>query len=1483
MKMAPLFLALALCAAGGASSPSEPPRAGSPCPQEGGPPAIYGEPPSPAAEGPRVSRPRPDMEFILATARCIHPAYRTWDFAIAEAGLYAFDIVPPDDATRPAVRIWIDDIQIGFARDAEDYAAKADANGRFRRLRWLEAGTHTLDLYLHFGSLEFQDEMEKAMGEKGVRITLMRLGGSQFTATVNGRDASSPRADAMNCVPPVAGFWQEGTDPDCLARVMGEPLVVAGCCAGGASSPSEPPREFTMEVRPARDKSVVSAALPADVPHWSQTLTISNTPARFSYPCSEEGAFQYLIRDAATGEVVEGPWDFVVTDLRHEAVDGIRLQSDAIEVDRVDCTESAGGPHLFREGGESEIVETPDGAYRQTGPKGCRDTFYKAVGKDGEWEKAERGKQGRGMWRRDFDWFGYTLHVEHPGKTHLLVCRIPNDVRRLTHVFAFDRRTGRSNAWGLDTGDAPAAGAWSEMRIPVWPNTNVIDVMVVNTDGVRNSHAPHPNRRGAVASFELLEYPDGLPPLPAPDCGWNGRMFGWDGEQIDLGPNERAMPRLSDAAAASCWQPDTARKDRGPAYGWDDFASAWERTFELEAWRGGNILLYPVFSYGMVSFQGPAQKIIPPANDRYAVDRVGAGNADPFDRDVFALMLQRAQKHGVQLVADFMVQRTYADVAAAWARRFGMDGATNGFYLSKTSDGTPFRSPSIYAGLPNPAHPVARAAQIEFCREFGRRYGRYTSFAGIHHRFWTGWAGSFEPWFLDADTGFDDFTVGEFSKATGIALSSVGTNETAFSERKAQLLSTYAREWESWRCEVCRSLHEEMLAALQEGAPAARFFMASSRNAFEPGTGLCKDDFIAKPGFGFDPGLLLMDGPGVEINRVDPAKFGNFFLHLNQEGSPLGKRVVPSYFVCNRSFRASPYHLEAAALALAENRLDTLLAGGQWTLPPADDALRDFVRAYRAIPDLTDWRPAEAGHSENYAPVAVWWAQEGDDILFWAVNRTDAERKVVLRFGKEPEALEDCVSGAVLQMPASAGITLAPFMPGVYRAKGAGALLSYGVPVEPEEAVQIERDFAFIASLGAAASGGAAHGEPPSPAAVSRAGSPYPQEGGPRDAPVEVCPHSGRTYFAPAGALSKLDERWTWRDLFAPMQAAHEAGDLHTLRALVQDFRTNHRWWFEAFGWPEDFCVTRKVARKTLAGYLDFQRRIRKEEIWLENTNAVSTAAFPQAKGEFVCVPQGVAIDIFHQGPPGGLLQLEITALFGGGYGDIRVEDSSGAILGAIAADEGTASPRLETRILSVPIPNPGRQIHIRLVGTGGKGLAIHSLGFARLPSRPVSQWQVIGPFDAGRRQRKSSGDAVESASFPPEDGFDPTAEYEGLGGKTIGWREISLGPGERVLDLKPLAPCDTSSEFGVAYLHATIASPSARRTVLRWANDWFGTIWLNGEAIVPRMNGPSKEYGSVEVHLRPGKNEILVKSAAGSSGAWFFGMAVDDDGTLQY
>lgn len=1345
------------------------------------------------------------------------PTWRSFDFDVPEDGLYEIPVRYRDFPRY--TRIWIDDVQVLYNQGRNNVDTGASFRGDLDRtertdrqrinffgedrvIRFLTKGKHRIDLYAHWGPWVWDDEMNLANGR--IVFGLRRLRG------VN------PESEA--------GFWIEGTDQPVFAQGEAAHLV--------AQSAAKERRDYVLETW-CNDGTAASAAA-----REKTAFTLADAKAvRLALPTTSEGEWRYVVKNAR-GDVIDGPWEYAVIATKPEAAGHIR---PPVVVDRVDCTEGAGGPHLFRERGASALVTLPDGTYRRVGLQGLGEAKYK-------WIKGSHPQKGLRLVKEGekpdvsyttHDWYAYTLKVKNPGRAHILRCKVPNDEYRLTTVVAYDRKTRNYNGFGMLSGDAPASGAFSDLDIFLWPNSDVIDVMVINSEG---NHGSKLNRAGAVQSMELLEYPDGLPPLAAPAHGWNKtREFGLRGEQVDLGFNERTWPDF------------IGDKPRGKvlpnAYTWRPFLQAWDRFGQIGAWRGDNLCQFPVFTYMMVQFQAPESKILPTGSDRYTQtqDRNGQEMVDRTDRDLFLVMLCESSKYGVKMMADFMIQRVTPETIACWARRYGTH--TNGMMLATTVDGKPYQSFSL-ATFPNPAHPAVRKAYVEFCEGMGRRYGKYSAFGGIANRFWRHWPASFESWFYNDELGYDDFTVGEFSRTTGVKLDPVGTNATAFAARRELLKTKWRREWFDWRTKVCLTLREEMLAALKKYAPQAQFLIADSHDEYKknsPGSGLDGDVFEGRRDLGFVANRAVVgiggDVYGVEFNNLDPVCFAAFDLRPEAERNETlanwTRRTMdyPQGACCDGTMRPYPYTLEPAALALADNRLEYFTTFGNWTLPPADSRLREFVRAYRAIPDGVDWvRYDLPGGTE--APIALWQGKLADGtFVFWIVNRTDAVRTPKIKFDVWFPFVKDYVTGK-----GTRDFSVPPFGVRIFASKRAKAIASVEIPMPEAEKASVKAQFAFIESRRPFAAG-----------------------------MREIQESKGEIYYERARALGHYDASWTFDDLYLPMARAAKAGDWHEVRRLLGDFQTNHRWWFETLGWPADFCKVRTTGRGPLVGF-----RSNRYEITFPKTNELSFATLPYAKDEFVTSPQGKPLMIHQHGSPGGRGTIELTGVFGGGYGDIEVT-VNGMNCGIIRST--SVEPRLESRTIPLDYPQSGHGTDIVLTAKGEKGLAILSLQRKALPMRPIDKWQVIGPFDKGGGTRD---EASFAKTFPPEEKVDFKATYTGVDGKKLAWKTVDA-KGQRAMDMVALAPYNVADENGVAYLVTYVKVKNHCWTMLGYTNDYFGTIWLNGVPIVPKMNGPLGSYALKEVKLNPGWNEIKVKTACGSARTWYFGAAIADDGTFEY
>ena len=307
-----------------------------------------------------------------------------------------------------------------------------------------------------------------------------------------------------------------------------------------------------------------------------------------------------------------------------------------------------------------------------------------------------------------------------------MVGQVPNDMRRLVSMYATDQVTGNYNGWNLDAGEAPEAGAFSPLSFVVWPNGNAIDVCVWCSNKCHNYTN---NRQGAMAKIRGLRVARRAARPAGGGGGWKAPVeFGWNGEQINLGIHERTMPSL--------WAGNDPVSGALPRFAWDPYhdwkalLSSWERFGQFSFYRGDNLCITPVHTYGMNLLQGAPQRMLPKLWDNYSKG-YRARMVDPIEHDIFKLMLLVAQKYGVRLAADFMVHRMEDLVRCCQQAGVSADG----MLLTADAAGKPWHAVSGEVML-NPAHPVARRYLIDLMDAMGSQYGKYPAFAGVRTRQW---------------------------------------------------------------------------------------------------------------------------------------------------------------------------------------------------------------------------------------------------------------------------------------------------------------------------------------------------------------------------------------------------------------------------------------------------------------------------------------------------------------------------------------------------------------------------------------------------------------------------------------------------------------------------------------------------------------------------------------------------------------------------
>ena len=1338
---------------------------------------------------------------------------RELPFEIKEDGLY--EIAAHMAGVPRIFQLWLDGDPLIYVQGQRTGVSeqRLDYLGRARTVRHLTRGKHVATVYGHFGPWFWVDEMDLVL--ESVRIGASRVRGS------------SPDSLAISLED------KNGKSRSDMVLRKGEPLVVR------LEQTTHAAEAISMEVREQRgDDQVV----------WSGSakLEAGKSPAKaeLRYPCDRQGAFEYVLKDGA-GKTVDGPWAFVVVDTSPTPIAKTGASPPELKgeiVDQVDCALTSDPGHKFRDNGTSQVVDGPAGQYRVTGTSLLRPLGYVQEGKS--WRRAKEGEKGVGPVQYAADWFAYTMKVKNPGKPHVLVAYVPNDVRRLVSVAAFDQVTGSYNGWNLEAGDAPEAGPLSKLSFLIWPNGHAIDVLTLCSNG---NHASRLNRQGAVAKFELMELSDGLPPAPAPVSGWvPQREAGWEGEQVNLGVVERTTPSLW---KGNDYIPGSLPKASypGAAYAdWNALLTAWDRFGQIAGFRGDNLWVAPVYTYGMTCLQGVPH--LPKCTDVYSSGYRGRV-VDPIERDIFKMMLLVAEKYHQKLVADFTVHRTEESLPA-FAKTLGCPDM-DGIFVTDPA-GKALRTVSNNYIL-NPAHPISRKYFLTVLDEIATRYGEYPAFGGIKIRQWKGWPSSMDVWYLNEKNGYDDFTVGLFEKETGHKVEVEDKGETRFALRQKILLGDLREAWLDWRCQKVQSLLEEGAAVVRRHAHGARLYSgatpggAAGNSSPNRGGGLDPARLAGIHDIGFGPHRTF-GGDGVEMNYPDPIDFANFDI---REPASLRRTVenfqpasgfnYPLSFCINASFRPHPYQLEEPAKALANNQLEMFTYGPAWALPPIDEGYRKFVQVFRAIPVLPYVRFAGKGSEQQ---IFVCWSAArkrsggGSETVFYVVNQSAKPHDVRIAFEGNVKRVSNLVDGTSLPVTnGEAPIKLEPFMPAVFSVDHKAAIKSVNVLAGTAEIEEMRQRIESLRAI--------------------------------RESAGPVC-----HVFALAG--SAADGGWeryvseTFDDQGAPVFQAWDAGQPFQAGYLLDQMVAGRTWWFEAFGWPAG-----DNPKSVPAGALSTPEALFKN---LKAEGGAQLAGIPPFSGKFLVVPSGKAI--WNAVTSGGIYELQVWGVMGGGYGPIKVL-LDGKEVGRIGTGKELA--RDVKRVLLQHLSLPPGACLITFQAEGDKGLALSGVELAKLPPMPIKQWSVIGLFDKGSTAdaQKEGSEVGMDKPFPPEKTADLKADYPGMDGRKIRWTQVDIGSDPFINLLDKIFP--TASKNDVAYLASWVLSPSDRDADLFYAMDWSGKAWVNDQLVLPKISGPWKQFAAPQkIHLKAGWNKLLVKTTRGDDG-WIANFAVSDPGDLQY
>jgi hypothetical protein len=140
-----------------------------------------------------------------------------------------------------------------------------------------------------------------------------------------------------------------------------------------------------------------------------------------------------------------------------------------------------------------------------------------------------------------------------------------------------------------------------------------------------------------------------------------------------------------------------------------------------------------------------------------------------------------------------------------------------------------------------------------------------------------------------------------------------------------------------------------------------------------------------------------------------------------------------------------------------------------------------------------------------------------------------------------------------------------------------------------------------------------------------------------------------------------------------------------------------------------------------------------------------------------------------------------------------------------------------------------------------------------------IQHWLVAGPFPNPTDEQKGF-----ETVYPPEQGFDPKAEYDGMDGQKVRWEPIhqkgAPALSGKLIDLRPHFE---KKDYVCAYAHTKVVSDADREAVLVASASDCLTIWLNGEQVFAKKDTVWEiglDMFQVPVRLRKGENTILLK-----------------------
>ncbi|HEY3376446.1 MAG TPA: hypothetical protein VGL77_03040, partial [Armatimonadota bacterium] len=404
-----------------------------------------------------------------------------------------------------------------------------------------------------------------------------------------------------------------------------------------------------------------------------------------------------------------------------------------------------------------------------------------------------------------------------------------------------------------------------------------------------------------------------------------------------------------------------------------------------------------------------------------------------------------------------------------------------------------FGKVSVKVGEPlfNVLSPVCQQWYLNVIGEFADHYKASPAFQGVALRLMS-WQNPGLNNFASLEWGYDDYTMGLFSRETGVALPVNPTDPQRYGKRYDWLMGHAKERWITWRCAKVADLYTKMLHRIRQAKPDLCIYTdifdlgADLREAGIDVNTLSKIDGLVfvngQHSYGRRSPVmdnqtrrdLLLAPKALDAWRAPGQPANLFFTAAYFEatgdvaipedlGYPKDTKRIWMSGVVNPAGRHS---LERWAVGLAQGDA-TLLGDGGNAYTLGQPELRDFLREYRSLPAVGFTSRPDASD-----PVAVRQLARKQDFLFYAVNRERYPVQVTCAL-KTTGAIKRLTTGETLPLQkGTLSFTLAPYQLLTFTAPAGSLLTQVSTKIPAVDLQHVQAQVAWLQKLAASVKAG---------------------------------------------------------------------------------------------------------------------------------------------------------------------------------------------------------------------------------------------------------------------------------------------------------------------------------------------------------------------------------------------------------------------------